>query len=338
MASEIAVKVKELRTDIEGRRAEYLTIFEQDEKRTDKFISVVLTAFARDPDIALCSPRSVHLECMKAAQDGLTLDGREAALVRISSRKLIDGKWTSVPEVIYIPMIAGVIKRVRNSGEIVSWTCELVYVEELKQEATDGSGKRFRYRAMPPELYHEPIIFGSKGECVGAYSAVKLRDGSFDYCFMNIDQLNETMNRSRSKKRIKLDDGSEREELTGPWKTDRGEMYKKTVMKRHSKRLPVSAELRRIVDRDNDMYDLDPGEWSRDPEPAAQEPKAVASARKKSAAKALKEAAKKKADHNETPHDEETGEILEGEILTDGGYHANVAGEDGGDQPYNPEF
>src|SRR5690606_30511212 len=151
----------------------------------------------RDPQIAEASTQSVFLECQKAIADGLVLDGREAALTRFYSK---DGV-----QVVYIPVVAGIMKRVRNSGEVASWSAELVYQNEYE------SG-RFVYKAgADPHIHHEPIIVGDRGPVVAAYSAVKLKDGTYSYEVMNIDQLNGIRNRTKSKRK----DGS----IAGPWQT-----------------------------------------------------------------------------------------------------------------------
>jgi recombinational DNA repair protein RecT len=43
---------------------------------------------------------------------------------------------------------------------------------------------------------------------------------------------------------------------SGPWVTDFEEMAKKTVFRRHSKVLPMSAELAQAMASDDDQYDL----------------------------------------------------------------------------------
>ena len=53
----------------------------------DKFLCVVKNAVLRDPEIAEASKQSVYLECMKAINDGLVLDGREAALTLFKVNK-----------------------------------------------------------------------------------------------------------------------------------------------------------------------------------------------------------------------------------------------------------
>lgn len=168
----------------------------------DKFLRVVKNASLRDPEIAEASMQSIYLECMKAINDGLVLDGREAALTRfkVNKRKQVNGKWVDnyITEVVYIPMVAGIMKRVRASGEIRSWTVELVYEEEYKQG-------RFHYRAAPdPIIEHEPIIVGKRGPVVAAYSSVKLSDGSYHYEVMTLDQLTAIKMRTKSKKKIHL--------------------------------------------------------------------------------------------------------------------------------------
>src|SRR5690606_25968865 len=130
--------------------------------------------------------------------------------------------------------------------------------------------------------------------------------------------------------------------------SDPGEMYRKTVMKRHAKKLPSSSEkLEAYLEpahRVDALYDMDRGEYEVEPAEKRPEPAAVANARKQSAgAKLRKLSAKAEASRtpkqeektdadrfNEAAHgaaeeeaeqhvDEETGEVLEGEIVNDGG-------------------
>lgn len=279
----------------------------------ERFLRMVKNSILRDPKIAEATTQSVFLECMKAAADGLVLDGREATLTRFNGRKQINGKWETVTEVAYIPMVAGIMKRVRNSGEIQAWTVGLVYEKEYENG-------RFSYIAAPvAELRHEPIIIGERGPVVAAYSAVRLKDGSFHYELMRRDELDAIKNRTKSKKTV-----DNQTVITGPWATDEEEMFKKTVIRRHSKRLPVSSEVLDVTQRVDALYDSDAGSYVIADEPQ-QVPRSVAVKRQGSAADRLRRAAASRApqqevtdveDHEEDPpHDEETGEILEGEVL-----------------------
>lgn len=267
----------------------------------EKFMRTVKNALMKDPQIAEASTQSVFLECQKAIADGLVLDGREAALTRFNTnkkRKSESGQWVDnwVTEVVYIPMVAGIMKRVRNSGEVASWSAELVYEKEYETG-------RFVYKAgADPHIHHEPIIVGERGPVVAAYSAVKLRDGTYSYEVMNIDQLNSIRNRTKSKRK----DGS----IAGPWQTDVEEMYRKTVIRRHAKRLPVSSDVLGVTQRVDSMYP-DGFEEAE----VIQETKPV----RVSAAQKLSEAMQKEEPEVAEPALEgdiitEDGEILEAEV------------------------
>lgn len=238
----------------------------------ERFMRTLKNAILRDPKIAEASKQSVFLEVQKACADGLMLDGREAALTRFNSK---DGV-----QVAYIPMVSGIMKRVRNSGEIRSWSCELVYEKEHETE-------RFKYVASPAHLYHEPILVGERGKVVAAYSAVQLKDGSFHYEVMTVDQMNAIRRRSKAQ--------------NGPWSTDTEEMYRKTVIRRHAKRLPVSSEALSVTQRVDALYDIGGEIDETPPEP-----------RRKTAAEIVRESM---ADVPVPPHDADTGEIIEGEII-----------------------
>lgn len=106
---------------------------------------------------------SIFTACKKAASDGLMLDGREAALVVYNTKQ--GNTW--VPTAQYIPMTQGLVKLARNSGEIKSIIAEVVY-----------SNDKFTYRIGIDDMpQHEPDWFGDRGEPIGVWAAVRLKDG-----------------------------------------------------------------------------------------------------------------------------------------------------------------
>ena len=74
----------------------------------ERFVRVLQTSVQQNPDLLKCSRRSLWNSAMKAAQDGLLPDGREGAIVPYKGQ----AQW--------MPMIAGIRKKVRNSGEIAT--------------------------------------------------------------------------------------------------------------------------------------------------------------------------------------------------------------------------
>ena len=84
---------------------------------------------------------------------------------------------------------------------------------------------------------------GDRGDALVVYSLVKYKDGTEDYDIMTIADCEAIKKRSKA--------GS-----NGPWVTDYLEMCKKTVMRRHAKRLPQSPELQHALDRDLDAPDF----------------------------------------------------------------------------------
>ena len=65
---------------------------------------------------------------MKAAQDALLPDGREGALVIYRTKlRTNDGQERWVDAVQWMPMVWGLMKKARNSGEIASITAHVVY-------------------------------------------------------------------------------------------------------------------------------------------------------------------------------------------------------------------
>lgn len=199
---------------------------------SDKFVRTVQTAITLNPDLAEADKNSLLNACMKAAADGLVLDGREAALT-IYNVKQKDGTWKKQAQ--YIPMVAGIIKRVRNSGEVARLNAFVVYSNDTFHVSY----------GLDMTLKHEPN-FADPGAPLGAYAVCLFKDGESDFEFMSLKQIESIRERSKSKD-------------SGPWKTDWSEMARKTVIRRLAKRLPVDSDIARVVERIDEDYDLKPG-------------------------------------------------------------------------------
>jgi recombination protein RecT len=184
----------------------------------ERFQRVTMTAIQNTPDLLNADRRSLYNAAMRAAQAGLLPDGREAAIVTFSGKAQ------------FMPMVAGIMKQVRNSGEISTWSVQAVYENDT-----------FDYCLGDDEhITHKPALRG-RGAIIGAYSIVTMKDGEKSREFMDVDQIEAIRKRSRS--------GN-----AGPWKTDFDEMAKKTVVRRHSKRLPMSTDLDDLLRSDDDQF------------------------------------------------------------------------------------
>jgi recombination protein RecT len=196
----------------------------------EKFLRVTQTAIQTNPKLMTADKRSLFGACMKSAQDGLLPDGREAALVTFRSK---DGGDT----VQYMPMVAGILKKVRNSGELASITSQLVYEKDNFRYWVDADGEH---------LTHEPNLFDDRGKIIGVYALAKTKDGAVYIEVLTKDQVDAVRNASRSKD-------------SGPWSGPFAhEMWKKTAIRRLSKRLPMSTDLDQVIRADDADVELPP--------------------------------------------------------------------------------
>lgn len=187
----------------------------------EKFQRAAITALMNNPDIADCSKQSVMNSLMKCAQDGLIPDGREAAIVKF--------KGTAQ----YLPMAYGLIKRMRNSGEVQSVNAYIVY---------DNEDFDWVIRDGVEEFTHKPMIRGEKGGVLLAYAVVLLKDGGKHVEVMRKADIEKARLASPNQK------GSERP--LHIWASWYEEMAKKTVIHRAAKRCPTSSDIERMLQRD----------------------------------------------------------------------------------------
>lgn len=195
----------------------------------EKFTRVAMTAIQNTPDLLDADRRSLFGACVRLAQDGLLPDGREAALV-IFNTKDKTGGWTK--KVQAMPMIAGVLKKVRQSGEVAKVSAQVVYENDVFV---------VRYGFDEDVEHSPPALDKPRGKAIGAYATAVLKDGSKLLEVMSLEEIDKVRNVSRSKDK-------------GPWSDWWSEMARKTVMRRLSKRLPMSTDLEeQIFQRDETL-------------------------------------------------------------------------------------
>ena len=206
----------------------------------ERFKRILLTAVQMNPALAGADRQTFWNSAMKAAQDGLLPDGRDGAMV-IYKTKLKDGgqeRW--IDAVQWIPMVGGLRKKVRNSGEIATMDAQCVYEKD-----------EFDYQLGDmPRIHHKPFMAGDRGKIIGAYSIATFKTGEQSREVMSVSEI-EKVRLSSSKSKDK--EGN----ATGPWRDHYGEMCRKTVFRRHSKLLPMSTDLDDLIRRDDHLYDLE---------------------------------------------------------------------------------
>lgn len=188
----------------------------------DKFIRTTLTAISLNPELLQADRKSLLGSAMKAAQDGLLLDGREAAPVIFRTKD-------KGPVVQYMPMVGGLLKKLRNSGELSSISANVVYERD-----------QFDYELGDDErIVHKPFLSEDRGRPIAVYAIARTKDGAVYREVMSVSDVEKVRASSRAAN-------------NGPWVAWWDEMARKTVIRRIAKRLPSSADLDQVLASDNE--------------------------------------------------------------------------------------
>ncbi len=182
------------------------------------FITTVLTACSVEPKLLQCDRHSLFLAALKAARDGLLPDGREAALAPFKEEST--GRQVAT----YMPMYAGLLKKIRNSGELSSLSANAVY-----------SNDKFEYTLGDDEhIAHAPAMTGPRGKLIAAYAIAKTKNGGIYRRVVTAQDVDDIKAVSRAKK--------------GPWHGKfESEMWIKTAIRRLAKILPQSTDINQYL-------------------------------------------------------------------------------------------
>lgn len=203
----------------------------------DQFIAVCKRAVSTVPNLMDCiatSPSVAFNAFLDCAADGLMPDNRQAALVVFRNRR--NETW----DLTYIPMVRGIIDRLHNTGLIKDIKVRMVF-----------SGDEFEYITGDEEkITHKPA--GNIGEATHVYAIVNMKDGGVYRDVMTAKEIMVLKNMA-----IRKVGGADK-----AWRTPWGgefefEMWKKTVLHRLKKIMPMSAQDRTMIERNDDLYTFD---------------------------------------------------------------------------------
>src|SRR4029077_7715249 len=182
-----------------------------------RFTRMALTATFINPKLIHCTQVSLFNCLMRLCELGLEPDGRRAHLIPYGDTctLLIDYK--------------GIAELIRRNGEVAHIHCDVVGVNDYFEYRFGTGGK----------LEHVPFL-GDRGRIKCAYSFIRLKDGTEEYDVMSSEDI----------ERVRKDHSRAGDK--SPWVTDWNEMAKKTVFRRHAKLLPLSPEIREMIESDEE--------------------------------------------------------------------------------------
>ena len=230
----MAEKQITIREEVEGLSGQFAAALPP-HISVEKFMRVLMTAINGNPELATADRRSLLESAMKCAQDGLIPDGREAALVIFNTnaaKKGAPAQW--IKKVQYMPMVWGIVKKIRNSGELATIAAHVVHEHDT-----------FEYFLGDDEgIKHVPLLKGDRGAPIMVYAIAKTKDGGIYREVLTADDVGVIRNFSKS---------AEHGPWAGPFQL---EMWRKSAIRRLAKRLPMSSDLEELIRRDDELYDL----------------------------------------------------------------------------------
>jgi phage RecT family recombinase len=191
-------------------------------------VSFAIQLAQANPFLNQCTKESALKAVLNVAQTGLSLNPvkKEAYLVPRFNNK------DRVYEVCLDPSYMGLMKLVTDSGAVKSMNVQLIYSGD--QIDIDLSNEQKPIQKHVPHF----LAGNEKGDIIGVYSVATLQDGSKHTEIMGREDVLQIRSRSESYKAF-IDPNKKVNQAV--WITDEGEMFRKTVIKRHCKYLPKSG-------------------------------------------------------------------------------------------------
>lgn len=194
---------------------------------TEKFIQIAGNFISGAPKLLECTRPSLFNAIIKAAQCRLFIDGQEASIVPF--------KGTATMMTGY----KGILKMVRNSGELASINAQVVYEKDTFEYYIDEKGEH---------ILHKPVFGKDRGKPLQTYCIARTKGNPEPYVEVMTEEEIESCKNSSSAVKGGYDT---------PWKGPfADEMRKKTVIRRIAKRLPMSTDLNTAVYADDELMSV----------------------------------------------------------------------------------
>ena len=191
----------------------------------ERIVSLACFEAYKNERLLDCSPESIYTSLAKACELNLVAGGvlHRAHLVPLynKTRRCMEAElWIDY---------TGLMELVRRSGDVANFVARVVHKNEEFEHVFDLEGGEV--------LRHRPKYDGEPGEPVLAYAVCFFKDGQKQVEVMRRDQI-ETIRQSA------------RSGNSGPWVTHTEEMWRKTVIRRICKYLPLTADAKAALEHD----------------------------------------------------------------------------------------
>lgn len=195
----------------------------------DRMARLALTACVKMPQLLECDPNSIYLALLECSQIGLEPNGRDVHLIPFRDNK--SGK-TNVQ---VVPDYKGLIKLAYQSGQI-----QLIMARAVRDRDEFnfryGTGAFLEHTPASPEGADDSD--DSRGELTHAWAMARLVGGGEPFVVLNRSEV--AVHRRSSKGK------------SGPWISHPDAMWAKTAVKELCKFIPLSAQLERVLSREDE--------------------------------------------------------------------------------------
>jgi len=205
-----------------------------DHVKVERYVEQFALALRETPKLIECSQLSLFgslMECVKLGLAPNTPMGHAWLIPFLNSRQDRNGNWSKVMECQLVIGYQGLIELTRRSGEILKIEARAVF---------DGDSFDWRY-GTDPVINHQPMAEEDAKKMTHVYAVAWLRPGVTQFDVMTLSEVNRIRSMSKSAHKP----GS-------PWNGHFVAMAKKTVLRRLTKSLPMSADLARAVELDEE--------------------------------------------------------------------------------------
>jgi recombination protein RecT len=203
----------------------------------ERFTRIAIMAVQRTPKLLECTPESL-LECLyRLSAMGLEPNGRDAHLIPFN-QSAYGGRQACVLCTLIVDY-KGMVQLVRRSGEVKHMHATAVY---------DCDQFSFSY-GTNHHLRHIPAMTRPEDAAIiCAYSYVELTNGGEDFEVMPMEDIITIRDRSQGYKTAAKYAKQDNKPINSPWETDLPAMAAKTAIRRHSKTLPLSPDIREAIE------------------------------------------------------------------------------------------